>query len=954
MALTDLIHSKNTLPMLRKQLLSPIVLLTFSTFFLFFLSSDAAAATLSDPPMTAAATFSDPPITATETASDLPMAAPDEAPIPPSTQETIRPDRALPASAGSAESPIPPSIHDTIRPDTWLTVGLFPSGARESSTDPLHEHGGFSGIRPTAGMEHHSFLGMRGKVSWTQTNMEEPGSIRIEHPESEPSWEDWRNYKGRTFTRGSNYAWTTVEVEQRTRALVLAGGVGGFRINDQEYGGDFYNESHLKIPVILEAGTNEVLLRISGSPDSRASFSLVPVEYDIQAITENITAPHLVRGHDYATLHLGLPLANHTSQWKEGVEVEIFYTDPAGNSQQISEKQLPPMGPMAFQQTAHRLNMTTLQWDVLNDEETLPLEILVREGDTQHIFQSHLEIKEQDQPFNVTFLDSDNSVQFYSAFPPANMDPDRSYPAIFTLHGAGVDATGSNGYTQKDWCWVIAPTNRGRFGFDWEKQGKVNALNSLSHAIETFNLDASRIYLSGHSMGGHGSWVLSTSHPHLFAAVGPSASWTSFDIYTPFVSRMDHLTGSPANLQLLYPVLQPTRTLSLVENLHNTPVYILHGGDDRSVPPDHPRMFYQRLSQLGYDVTYNEVPGKGHWWGFDDTDGADCVNHADLMDFFRGKQKDPAVNHIRFRTAALAESHQAYWISVLQRNNFVDDTRIRADVETRGPGHTVRIETSNVRRLEIHRDEAPFDIGNTTLFLNGEEMVLRDRPSMVFDLEPIEILPGDPIPEYIKSPEQAGTIKQVFYEPFALVYSTLGGDEWERQTYSQARELAQSWYYRGNGRTLIVPDTLVDANIEENYNLILFGSPAANAYYGSINQELPITVYPDSLVMGSLYRNESVAVGRHREVYTEDLAVKFIHPNPRNPKRLIQVNGGATLSSQALSVKPAMISSADGLPDYLVFDDRILETGFAALIHAGFFNNFWRYDPEHALIQPTW
>jgi len=899
-----------------------------------------------------------------------PMTSTSEAPIPCKIEATMLPaDEApmisatgVPVQALSenpvqapSENPIPPSIQDTIRPETWLTVGLFPAGARESSTDPLHEHGGFMGIAPEAGMEHHSFLGTHGKVSWLPTTMEEAGSIRINHPDSEPSWEDWQNYKGRTFTRGSNYAWTTIEMQEPARALVLAGGVGSFRINDQQYGGDFYNEGHLKIPVELNAGTNEILLRVSGSPNSSASFYLVPVQNDVQAITENMTAPHLVRGHDHETLHLGLPVANHTNQWKNDVEVEIFFTDPAGNNHRISEKQLPPLGPMAFQQSAHSLNMHPLQWHALNDAETLPLDILVRDGNQEYLYQSHLEIMETYEPFNVTFLDSDNSVQFYSAFPPAGLDPDKPYPAIFTLHGAGVDATGSNGYTQKDWCWIIAPTNRGRFGFDWEKQGKVNALNSLDHAIETFGLDASRIYLSGHSMGGHGSWVLSTSHPHLFAAVGPSAGWTSFDIYTPFVSRMDHLAGSPANLQLLYSVLQPTRTLSLVENLHNTPVYILHGGDDRSVPPDHPRMFYQRLSQLGYDVTYNEVPGKGHWWGFDDTDGADCVNHAGLMDFFRGKQKDPAAaNHIRFRTAGLAESHRAYWISVLQRINFVDDSRVRADVEAGDSGHTVHIETFNVRRLEIHLNEAPFDVENTTLLLNGKEKVLRDRESMVFDLEPIGIPPGEPIPEHIKSPDQAGTIKQVFYEPFALVYATLGGDEWERQTYGQARNLARSWYYRGNGRTVIIPDTLVDAGIEEHYNLILFGSPVTNAYYEKVNEDLPVTLYPDSVVLGALHPKDSFAVGRHREVYTEDLAVKFIHPNPRNPDRLIQVNGGASLSSQALSVKPAMISSADGLPDYLVFDERILEKGFAALIQAGFFNNFWRYDPEHALIQPSW
>lgn len=931
--------------MLKTHPTTQCLLLIFSIFVLFFPSSEAAAGTVNDTsgPSFMAAQPTPPAETAetTITGAHLPPN------VAPETAETPIPV--------ADEAPIPPSIQDTIRPDTWLTIGLFPSGARESATDPLHEHGGFSGITPEAGMTHHSFLGIQGKVSWKPDTMEEAGTIRIEHPESEPSWEDWRNYKGRTFTRGVNYARTTVEVEERTRALVLARRVSGFRLNDREYAGDFYNNGYLKVPVVLEAGTNELLLRMSGSPSSEASFTFIPVNNDIQAVTDDITDPHLVRGKVYKNMHLGIPMVNHTTRWKKDVEVEIFYADPSGNSHSISTKQLPPLGPMAYQQSTHNLDMHFLQWDELSDRESLSLEIVVRDGDDEYLFHSQLQIKEQGEPFNVTFLDSDNSVQFYSAFPPADRDPDKAYPAIFTLHGAGVDPTGSNGYTQKDWTWVIAPTNRRRFGFDWEKQGKVNALNSLSHAIGKFGLDPDRIYLSGHSMGGHGSWVLSTSHPHLFAAVGPSAGWTSFDIYTPFVSRMDHLAGNPANLQLLYAVLQPTRTLSLVENLNNTPVYILHGGDDMSVPPEHPRLFYQRLSQLDYDVTYNEVPGKDHWWRFDDTEGTDCVNHADLMDFFRGKQKDPAaINHIRFRTAALAESHQAYWISVLQRKNFVEDSRVSADVEAHDDGQTVHVETFNVRRLKIHIDKAPFDAEHTRLIVNGNEMPLHDREHMIFDLEDPVIVQGEREPKYVKSPDQAGTIKQVFYEPFALVFATLAGDDWERQTYGQARQLAQSWYYRGNGRTIIVPDTMVDESMEENYNLILLGSPASNAYYEQINTELPITVYPDSIVLGSLHQEDTTEEGLHRHVYTEDLAVKFIHPNPRSPDRLVQVNSGATLSSQALSMKAAMISSADGLPDYLLFDDRILETGFAALIHAGFFDNSWRHNPDHALIQPAW
>ncbi|MFO8053942.1 MAG: prolyl oligopeptidase family serine peptidase [Bacteroidales bacterium] len=855
-----------------------------------------------------------------------------------------------------------PTIQDTIHPELYLTAGPFSSGARESATDPLYEHGGFSGIMPEEGMEHHSILNQGGKVSWRRDTVDDKGILRVKQDTSEPDWDFWKDYKGRTFTRCRNYAWTTFEVKQPTRALVIARGTGSFRLNGERFSGDFYNNKYLKVPVNLKKGTNEVLLGLSGSPSSAAYFALIPVEYDIQAITADITAPDIQRGRSYDTLYLGLPFVNNTNKWNHNINTEIYYTTPGGEQKRISQKELPSIGPLAYQHSAFSLDLSSLQWNTLKDQDSIPLEIIVHQKHASDTFYSELSIKEQDSPYNITFLDSDHSVQFYSAFPPKDMDPDKSYPAIFMLHGAGVNASGSNGYTQKDWTYVIAPTNRRRYGFDWEKQGKVNALNSLHHAKQELGLDMDRIYLTGHSMGGHGSWVAGISHPHLFAALAPSAAWTSFDIYTPFVSRKDHLMGNPANLQLLYAGLQPTRTLSMVENLNNLPVYILHGGSDKSVPPDHPRLFFKRLSQLGYEVSYNEVSGKGHWWKFEDTEGTDCVDHADIMEFFRGKQRNSSPNHIRFKTSGLAESHRAYWISVLQRSNFTDESQVNAKVETHDNGKTINLETFNIRKLEIHLDEAPFDPEHTSLFVDGKEIPISGKHSM-------KILPEHPIlsqvestPVSIKSPTKAGPVKQVFYEPFALVFATQGGKAWEQQTYAQARRLAQSWYYRGNGKTIIIPDTLVDKETQEQFNLILFGSPETNAYYQQINKDLPIRVYADSIVMGSKYREElnlfqrlsgqKACVFGHKKVYHEDLSVKFIYPNPKHPERFVQVNGGASLQSQALSMEPAMISSADGLPDYLIFDELIRQKGFAALINAGFFDNTWHYNPEHAFIQP--
>lgn len=865
-----------------------------------------------------------------------------------------------------AQSALLPSISDTIHPRDWLVAGPFPSGARESATDPLYAHGGYGSIIPEAGMEHHSLFHPSGVLSWQPDTLGDDHILRITHEVMEPSWDFWRSYKGRTFTRVRNYGWTTFHVPQASRALVAARGVGSFRLNGKRYSGDFYNNKYLNIPVVLEEGENSLLLSLSGSPSSSAYVAIMPISNDLQVITDDITAPDLYAGQPLEQALMGIPVVNHTNKWQRQVQLSIYSNLPGQEPRLLSSKTLPPIGPMAWQHSAHSPDLSGLSWSAIMEKDSLPLMVVVENEDQSYTFYTHLDIKAKDSPYNITFLDSDRSVQFYSAFPPAEPSSSTVFPAIFMLHGAGVDASGSNGFTQKDRWWVIAPTNRRRFGFDWEKQGKVNALNTLSHAIDHLSLDSDRIYLTGHSMGGHGSWVAAVSHPHLFAALGPSAGWTSFDIYTPFVSRMDHLLGSPDNLQLLYAGLQPTRTLSLVENLNNMPVFILHGGNDKSVPVDHPRLFYQRLSQLNYEVTYLEEPGKGHWWRFDHTEGADCVNHEKLMAFFKGKKRTRAPKEVRFRTAGLAESHRAYWVSIQQRENFFQDSKVHAQVIEGNEKDTLQVKTINVRKLALDLEKAPVNPQNTVLIINQQLYTPHEKAPLV----EVNISHGRVIAEPIiasssfpeKTPGRCGPIKQVFYEPFAIVYATGAGSNWEEQTYAQARQLAQDWYYRGNGRTIIIADTLVCEAIESQYNLILLGSAQSNSYMGKIHSQLPIRVYSDSTVIGhtsrekrSFFRRlvgDKYAVTGHQEVLPGDLSVKYVYPNPLNPHRLVQINGGATPESQARSTEVAMISSADALPDYLIFDHNIRKKGLAALIKGGFFDNQWNYHPRHAFCQP--
>ncbi|MEL0179854.1 MAG: alpha/beta hydrolase, partial [Deltaproteobacteria bacterium] len=95
-------------------------------------------------------------------------------------------------------------------------------------------------------------------------------------------------------------------------------------------------------------------------------------------------------------------------------------------------------------------------------KEELNLKIRLVKDDVLDETDFKLESKNLDQPHRVTFVSKiDHSVQYYSIRYPKNYDPQKSYGAIFSLHGAGVEASLlALQYSSKDWAFVITPTNR--------------------------------------------------------------------------------------------------------------------------------------------------------------------------------------------------------------------------------------------------------------------------------------------------------------------------------------------------------------------------------------------------------------------------------------------------------------------------------------------------------------
>ena len=158
-------------------------------------------------------------------------------------------------------------------------------------------------------------------------------------------------------------------------------------------------------------------------------------------------------------------------------------------------------------------------------------------------------MRSADEARRVTFAsDVDGSVQYY-ALQPAWPDSTRGEaPAlVVSTHGAGVDAISqAHAYAPKSWAHVVAPTNRRRYGFDWEDWGRLDALEALAHAAATLGTDPGRQYVTGHSMGGHIGLRYLYQHSSRFTAAVLTAPMLEIALPLPEVAARWLFEGAVA------------------------------------------------------------------------------------------------------------------------------------------------------------------------------------------------------------------------------------------------------------------------------------------------------------------------------------------------------------------------------------------------------------------------
>jgi len=799
----------------------------------------------------------------------------------------------------------------------WKVVGPFWEGPREVMIDHLVPYGGEQSIVPSDTQRFYSVHSDSGIVRWFSVNTE-TSLVTVKYPRT--NWDFLEKIYGGVGVLATGYASAVFTSMEDRIALVFIRKAGTFTINGVKYVGEQYSSDYTLMPVRLKKGENRILVRFSAYGDTQFEFRILNPKSSV-VVLRDLTVPDIILGQTGSTIAVGVPLVNTTERWISGAEVRI-------RADSVFDETVTPVGFPIAPLSIVKVPVWCRQRHSVSGgkEHCATLEVV---GGGKSLGESGVafRIRAREQNHTRTFLSAiDSSVQYYGVVYPKAYDPAKTYALILSLHGAGVEGSRqAEVYAPKEWAFVVTPTNRRPYGFDWQDWGRLDLNEVKAEAVKRFRIDERRIYLVGHSMGGQGVWHNGLHNPSAYAALAPSAGWTSFQVYTPFFLQRSALFASPQMLSIRDRVLMECNNPLFVVNAKHLRIIATEGALDDNVPPVHPRMYQSIMQNLGYEMRYREVPGKNHWW--DDParegSGSDCVDNQEIMDFLREQTLDPYPREVVFRLVDLSAADRFYWVRVMLQKTPCAFTEGRVRLS----GDTLAITTVNVEKLEC---ALPPDVhAGTKLEIlwndRGFRVTVPASRRLELSLEKRLEKPGP----LRKSAGTYGPLKSVLFAPCVLVCGTSCTLEEQELLLANARFLAAQYWQRGNGRVRIARDVDVTDRDMQEKNLVLFGSPARNSVTARLLNDAPLRVDGNSVVLE----------GRRME--GPDQSLVMVYPNLLHPERLVAVFSGTTLRGERNSILFHPLFSASGVPDFVLFDADVKMLGWGGVRAAGFFSNNW-------------
>jgi poly(3-hydroxybutyrate) depolymerase len=197
----------------------------------------------------------------------------------------------------------------------------------------------------------------------------------------------------------------------------------------------------------------------------------------------------------------------------------------------------------------------------------------LREGQHKQVFSGEVR-----RPFDGQFL-----LYLPKGF---SQHPAVKYPLLIFLHGAGesgidIDNVKKHGPPEflddrADFPFIVASPQAPYppRGFDPEELTVL-----LKQLLQRLPIDRDRVYLTGFSMGGHGTYLWASVHPELFAAIAP-------------------VSGAA----------RPEAACSL----RSVPIWAFHGAKDETVKLENDEAGVNAIKACGGDIKFTVYPDVGH------------------------------------------------------------------------------------------------------------------------------------------------------------------------------------------------------------------------------------------------------------------------------------------------------------------------------------------------------
>ena len=515
--------------------------------------------------------------------------------------------------------------------------------------------------------------------------------------------------------------------------------------------------------------------------------------------------------------------------------------------------------------------------------------------------------------------DFDQTLQPYALYLPRGEAPAGGWPLLVSLHGAysnhrlnmrrvfgksnrpgesDEEATRNELALPDAPMIVVSPFGRGEF-MGFQGLGERDVLRVMADVRRAYNVDPDRVYLTGLSMGGEGTWHIGLRHPDLFAAIVPVCGITDA---RQWIGGATAALFDPALLGL-------TTAQAVAENASNLTVTFFHGDADPTVKVAQSRAMAERYRQLGWlgkNVRYNELPGVNHFaW-------EPAYRDAAIFKLLDGVKRDPFPRHVIYRTYSL-RYNQAYWLRIDAFDHGLAMSTIEGDED----GAKFAVRADNVSAFSLLLDAKHVPAGRAITVVAGGATIYQGaaRPVLSFARTGASWRavaappPAAPMPDHGSSGLFSRALARE--RPHVYVYGTRGPPAITAANRALARALGD-WGHGVRAQFAVKADgEVTDADIA-NLDLVLIGSARSNAILQRLAPSLPVDDRADRLVAGSV------------SITDADRAYRVACPNPLSAGHNILVYGADTERGLSAFQRFAKANAASWGPesnlDYLVYD----------------------------------